>query len=255
MSGGERIVRTVGRGEPSSDYAGQGGAGLAGLAEKLAELSRTLQDELDVEATLRAVVRAATDTVPGAEHASITVVIRRRDVETRAATGELPRAVDQAQYRTGEGPCLDSLYEHRTVRLSDLRTERRWPAFAAAAADLGVGSMLAVQLYVQGEDLGALNLHSSRPGAFDDESEQVALLFAAHAAVAMAGAQDHEHMQTALGTRDTIGMAKGILVERHKITPQEAFRLLVVASQATNVRLAEVADFLVRTGHLASRQP
>lgn len=249
----DRTETQLVRGKPSSAYTGLD-SGWNELAEKLGELSRVLQDEKDVDATLQAIAQAATDTVPGAEHASISVVMRRRRVETRAATGELPRDVDQAQYQTGEGPCLDSLYEQSSVRLADLRTEQRWPKFAAQAADLGVGSMLAVQLYVRGEDLGALNLHSTTPDAFDDESEQVALLFAAHAAVAMAGAQDHEQMQTALGSRDTIGTAKGILMERYKITGHDAFRLLVVASQTTNVKLYEVADFLVRTGHLASRE-
>jgi AmiR/NasT family two-component response regulator len=113
--------------------------------------------------------------------------------------------------------------------------------------------MLAVQLYVQRDDLGALNLHSRQPGAFSDESEQVALMFAAHAAVAFAGAQAQEQMQTAVNRRDLIGQAKGILIERYKISGQEAFRLLVVASQTTNIKLYDVADYLVTTGELASR--
>jgi GAF domain-containing protein len=241
----------AGRGRPSEDYTGQG-VEVQFLAEKLGELARQLQDEKDVEHTLGAIVHAATDTVPGAEYASISSVLNRRELHTRAATAELPRRVDQAQYDTGQGPCLDSLYEHRSVRLSDLRTERRWPEFAARARDLGVGSMLSVQLYVTGENLGALNLHSSRPQAFDDESEQVALLFATHASVAMADAETEEHLNTAVVSRDLIGQAKGILIERYKITGHEAFRLLVVASQTTNIKLIEIARHLVETGELAA---
>lgn len=114
--------------------------------------------------------------------------------------------------------------------------------------------MLAVQLYVTGENLGALNLHSTQIDAFDDESEQVGLLFAAHAAVALAGAQDHENLNTALTARDVIGQAKGILMERYKIDSHDAFRLLTDASQATNIRLRDIADQLARTGELRTPQ-
>ncbi len=256
-SGGTRdrtTGRPAARGEPSSSYAAQP-SGWNQLAERLSDLSRELQDERDVQGTLDSIVGAAVGTVPGAEYASISVVIKRREVRTQAATGELPRAVDQAQYDSGQGPCLDSLYTHRTVRLPDLDSETRWPMFAAQARAVGLRSMLAIQLYVNGQDLGALNLHCTEPDAFSDESEQVGLLFAAHAAVAMAGAQEEEHLRTALGTRDVIGQAKGILMERYKISSQDAFRLLVVASQHTNIRVHEVADYLARTGQLSTRAP
>jgi GAF domain-containing protein len=244
--------RATGRGKPSSTYAGEE-TGWNALAEELSALARTLQDETDVDATLRAIVTAAVGTVPGADYASISAVRARREVRTLAATGDLARAVDQAQYDTGEGPCLESLYEQRTVRLPDLTAETRWPKFAARAADIGLGGMLAIQLYVIGEDLGALNLHSTGPHAFTDDSEQVGLLFASHAAVAMVGAQEQEQLRTAISSRDLIGQAEGILMERYKIGAQEAFRRLVLASQATNIKLIDVADHLTRTGLLASR--
>jgi GAF domain-containing protein len=242
----------AGRGRPSSDFTG-GDPVWNVLAERLGALSRDLQTKENVAATLSAIVRAATSTVPGARYASISTVVRRREVHTQAATGDLPRAVDQAQYDTGQGPCLTSLYQQQTVRLADLSTEARWPDFAARAKEVGLRSMLAIQLYVAGEDLGALNLFSTEPDAFTDESEQVGLVFASHAAVAMAGSLELEGLQTALGTRDLIGQAKGILMERYKINGQEAFRLLVLASQDTNIRLTDVADHLVRTGELATR--
>src|SRR5215203_7513975 len=242
------------RGRPSAEYTGQE-AGWNVLAEKLAELARSMQEEKGLEDTLTAIVHAAAETVPGADEASITAVTGRREVRTVAASGALAPAVDQAQYDSGQGPCLSSLYEHQTLRLSDMRDCQRWPDFAARASKLGVGSMLAVQLYVDGDNLGALNLHSRQPDAFNDESEQVALMFAAHAAVAFAGAQAQEHMQRAVNSRDLIGQAKGILIERYKISGQEAFRLLVVASQTTNIKLYDVAEYLIRTGELASPHP
>jgi GAF domain-containing protein len=239
------------RGAPSSTYTGEE-SGWNELAENLSQLSRTLQDERDVDSTLHAILKAAVDTIPGVEHASISSVLKRREVQTLAASDDLARSADLAQYGAGEGPCMDALYEQRTVRLSDLETEQRWPNFSARARELGLGSMLAIQLYVTGCDLGALNLHSSKRNAFDDESEHVGLLFVAHAAVALAGAQEQEHLRTALSSRDVIGQAKGILMERYKINAHDAFRLLVTASQNTNIRLRDVAEYLTRTGELLS---
>jgi len=110
--------------------------------------------------------------------------------------------------------------------------------------------MLAVQLYVHGDELGALNLVSTEAEAFGEESERIALLFAAHAAVAMAGARKEEDLTAAVSTRDLIGQAKGILMERHRLTADQAFALLVRASQRTNTKLTDIARNLADTGSL-----
>ncbi len=112
------------------------------------------------------------------------------------------------------------------------------------------GQLLCFQLFVHDEDLGALNLVARRPRAFTDESERIGLLFASHAAVAVAGAQDRNHITAALGSRDVIGQAKGILMERYKITAEMAFALLAKTSQDANRKLHEVAEHLTRTGTL-----
>src|SRR3954451_18959309 len=125
---GDRTSHTKVRGRPSSHNTGAA-TGADPLAVRLSELARSWQDEPDVGETFQAIVAAAVADVPGAEHASLTSIRRRRDVVTLASTGNLPDLVDQAQYGTGEGPCLESLYHQRTVRLSDLASEQRWPAF------------------------------------------------------------------------------------------------------------------------------
>ena len=106
--------------------------------------------------------------------------------------------------------------------------------------------MLAFQLYVQREDMGALNLYSRHSNSFNATDENIGLLFASHAAIALVGAQ-HEHtLNAALVSRDIIGQAKGILMERHKITAQAAFNLLIRASQDNNRKLH---DDRSRGGH------
>ncbi len=132
-------------------------AALGDLAHRLGDLARSLEHESDTDATLDAIVHAAVNTVPGAQHASISAIRKRREVETRASTNDLSTAVDKAQYETGQGPCLDTLYEQETVRLPDVPGETRWPEFTLRASELGVGSMLSVQLFVEGDELGALN--------------------------------------------------------------------------------------------------
>lgn len=167
-------------------------------------------------------------------------------------SGPLSRDLDALQERFGEGPCLDAVHEHTVVRVPDMEAERRWPRFAAEAKALGAASMLSIRLFVEGEKLGALNLFSRDIDAFDEESEEIASLVAAHAAVVLAGTQHADQLRDAAATRDVIGQAKGILMERYKITAAHAFLLLAQASSRTNTKLVRVAERLAATGDLPS---
>ena len=229
---------------------GEDGSGAAhDLGEVMGQVARSLQEEHgDVESTLQTLTATAVGIVPGAEECTVTYVTGRRRVEPRAATSDLPREVDEMQDRIQEGPCLHAVWDEQTVRVEDMRTETRWPRFAAGAVELGVLSSLSVQLFVEGDNLGALNLYARRPHAFSEESEDVGLVLAAHAAVAVAAAQNEEHLRRAVSSRDLIGQAKGILMERYKLTGDQAFQVLARASQQTNRRLVDVADELTQTG-------
>jgi transcriptional regulator with GAF, ATPase, and Fis domain len=241
------------RGRPSAEDHGT--ASPNDLAQQLSDLARTLQAEDDPGALVDELVASAVALVPGAEEGSISVVTARKKVTSQSPSGDLPRRVDELQVEVGEGPCLDAMFEQQTVRVPDMNHEERWPQFAARAAEVGAASMLSFQLFVEGDNLGALNLYSRRPNAFDDESEHVGLLFASHAAVAYADAQKLDQLKFALAGRDLIGQAKGILMERYKITADQAFRVLVRASQQRNQKLREVADELVTSGQLEGVMP
>jgi len=225
------------------------------LAQTLSELARSLEAEDDTDAMMDALVAAAVSQIPGADEGSISVVRGRREVTSHSPTSDLPARVDSLQAEVGEGPCLDAVFKEAVVGVPDMGSETRWPKFARRAAEAGVGSMLSFQLWVEGDNLGALNLSARQPNAFDQESEQVGLLFVSHAAVAMAGAHKHDEMVAGLATRDLIGQAKGILMERYKIDAQRAFTLLVQASQHNNRKLRDVAEELATTGRLAQRNP
>jgi len=239
-------------GEPSAED--EGTADINELAQEFGDLARSLQSEDDTDAMLEDVVASAVRLVPGAEEGSLSVVTDRRHVDSQHPSSELPRRVDELQTETGQGPCLDAVYEQQTVRVGDLRREERWPEFAHRAfSETGAVSMLSIQLYVEGDNLGALNLYSREPDAFDDESEQVGLLFASHAAVAFAGAQKVDNLHQALETRDLIGQAKGILMERFHIDGAQAFRFLTRISSSSQRKLRDVADELVHTGQVSSQ--
>jgi transcriptional regulator with GAF, ATPase, and Fis domain len=240
------------RGMPSELDEGTADANV--LAEQLGALARSLQSYRDTDELLSEVVQAAARLIPGVDDASISVVRDRREVSSRLPTGDLPVRVDAIQTQTGQGPCLDSMYDQHTVRVSDMAHDERWPKFAARAAEAGAASMLSIQLWVKGDNLGALNLYSRRVDAFDDESEQVGLLFASHAAVAFASAQRMSHMVEAVATRDLIGQAKGVLMERYKVTPDQAFRMLVKVSNENNLPLRSVAENLASTGQWTGTQ-
>jgi AmiR/NasT family two-component response regulator len=113
--------------------------------------------------------------------------------------------------------------------------------------------MLSFQLFVEGDNLGALNVYGDDVNAFNEESEQIGLLVAAHAAVAFADAQEIQQLNNALTARDLIGQAKGILMERHKISAQQAFTLLTTVSANTNTKLTLVAEHLATSGELATK--
>jgi GAF domain-containing protein len=220
-----------------------------GVARQLSELARELQADLTTEALLNHIVRAAVTEVPGAQYAGITTVTGK-EFATPAASGELVGRIDRVQYETGEGPCLDAARQHETVRSDDLRTETRWPRFARRAAALGVRSMLSIQLFAGDDSFGALNFYAADLAAFGQDSESTGILLASHAALAMAAVRTEAGLLTAMDSREMIGQAKGILMERYKITGVQAFGLLVASSQAVNRKLRDIAEHLVATGEL-----
>lgn len=234
--------------------SGQGGNVSAELATRLGELARDLQHEDDLDTVLSGIVQAAVQLIPGADDASISLVTGRKRIVSKVASGDLPRRVDALQSSTGQGPCLDAAYDDRVVRVPDLSTETRWPAFCSGAVELGARSMLSIQLFVEGDRLGALNLFGVRPDAFDPESEQIGLLVAAHAAVAFADSQKISQLNEALITRQLIGQAEGILMERYKISAQQAFLVLTRASSSTGSKLRDVAEHLASSGEIPTRR-
>lgn len=241
----------LGSGETSESGRGlssEGAAPDAGIARDMSQLARDFQAQPDEQAMRQRIVDAALSEIDGARWVGITLVEGKK-LHTVAQTDELVAEIDKVQYRTEDGPCVNSLRKHVTVRSDDLREETRWPKFARAALHHGVVSVLSFQLFVDRDNLGALNIYADRPGAFGAD-ESIGLLFASHAAIALKAGSTVHNLRLALEHRDVIGQAKGILMERHKVNAQQAFDMLVYASQAAHRKLHDVADHLAATGEL-----
>src|SRR5262249_4380427 len=155
------------------------------------------QAERDLPSVLQRIAGAAVAEIEHVEYAGISL-IERGAIRTAAATDPMVRRIDEMQYRVEQGPCLTSLQDQLTIRSNDLENDGRWPRFVIGAVAEGVRSMLSVQLFVEGANLGALNTYSTEINAYDDEDETVAILLAAHAAVAMNAAQVHDNLRIAL---------------------------------------------------------
>ena len=214
------------------------------LAQLLGDLAIELQHQSGTAATLRAITEGAVSLVPGAWGCGISMV-RGRKVTAEAPTNPVVAEVDELQSSLDEGPCLSALREHHTVQIEDMATDTRWPRFARAALDHGVHSRLSFQLFVHDENLGALNLFGNHRAAFDEESLLVGGVLAQHASIAIIGAEAEAQFDTALASRDIIGQAKGLLMQRENLTGLQAFALLLKTSQNANIKLVEIARWVV----------
>jgi len=240
----------------ASSFAGSLGA----VATLFAELGEKVQST-EGGSAYAAVTRTAVHRVKGAAAASITI-LRSGRFQTVAATDERPAKADAIQYELGSGPCVDALLEDNLYRPDDLRTDRRWPEYGARVAEqVGFVSMLSYRLHTEpatGELIAGLNVYADRPSAFDATAVEVGLLLATHGSLAIAAEFNREradNLERALRTSRDIGVAMGVLMHQHKITRDQAFDLLRIASQSSNRKLHEVAAVVGDTGDLPWTNP
>lgn len=202
----------------------------------------------DRVATLQEITERAVETIPGFQHAGVTLRDSGARVSTPAATDDLVIAADEAQYELSEGPCLDAIWVEDHYTITDMTTETRWPRWAPRAAALGICSALSVRISTPGDVFGALNLYSTAPAdrsGHDMETLQLAHLFADTAAMALKMVTRMEGLTSALQTRHQIGMAQGILMQRYAIDADSAFAVMRRHSQDTNTKLHTIATEII----------
>lgn len=199
-----------------------------------------------------AVARLAADRLPSARVASITTLQHDR-FTTAACTDEIGRRADAIQYELGSGPCVDAIVEHTIFQPKDLATDDRWPEFGRrVVSELGLRSMLSFRMTLeQSGVIAGLNLYAEDVDAFDRRDVAEGLLLTTHAAQAVAAAQLRsraENLERALQSNRDIGTAVGVLIAQHRLTRDQAFDLLRIASQNTNRKLHDVALDVIETG-------
>jgi hypothetical protein len=228
--------------------------------DSLTELSRSVSQAAGalfaagtVTETLTSVVELAVATIEGCDYAGL-FTMDAGAITTPVFTDPTVLAVDSVQQRTGEGPCLDAIAFRLIVSVEDLTTEHRWPDFSPLAVNEGIRSALSLPLAPNSQN-GALNLYARYPAAFGVVDRAKATILVTLASLAESVAHSHEdeerraeNLNAALGSRETIGEALGILMERERITADQAFDILRRASQHLNMKLRDVAQNLVDTG-------
>ena len=223
---------------------------------RIAELVQNLhgRPDTDSDTVLAELAEHAAVEIPGAQYAGITITRNGKHIDTPAATHIYPMLLDKVQQRYQEGPCLTAAWEEKTVHVANLETDERFPLYRQdALAETPIKSIMAFQLFIAGETMGALNVYSEQPNVFDSESRNIGLVFAAHSSVAWNSARRDEQFKKALASRDTIGQAKGMIMERYGVDAVQAFELLRKLSQDSNVPLIKVATELVANGQTAAQ--
>jgi GAF domain-containing protein len=212
--------------------------------------------EHSMDTLLQRVADLTTAVMPGRTEASISLVSDGRPA-TAVFTGPVALSCDETQYGVGDGPCLHAARTGEITEITDARTETRWPEYARIAVESGVLSSLSTPLPIHEGIRGALNVYGFAVDSFDDACRSAAAQFVPYAAVAISNMHSYEdarllveNLQQALESRAVIDQAKGILMERYKLTSDKAFQVLARASMHTNTKLRTVAQELVLTGQL-----
>ena len=219
------------------------------LLQLLASIARELSEAETLQDTAQRVVDLAERFLTNCHGASL-MLISRRKIETPASSSQVAYDSDMAQFETDQGPCLDAIRKQQTIVVDDLEAEDRWPEYRAKALALGVRSMISFRLFMSEYTIGALDLYSKQVDAFDHRSKVLGQVFAAHASVALKAALTEAGLNTAIGSRDVIGQAKGIVMARRHMTADLAFDLLRDLSQRRNRPIRELAREIAEAGEV-----
>jgi GAF domain-containing protein len=218
------------------------------LMSDVAELVQAFEQQPgpDADTVLDELTASSLGHMPGAQHAGITVATPDGNVQTVATTDRYPARLDEIQQRYREGPCLSAAEEHHFVRIDDTLQEQRWPSYCRdVGQETPIRSILAFQLFAADGTVGALNFHAEKTHAFDDDAVELGMVLATHTALVWHMVRRDEQFRSALASRDIIGQAKGMIMERFDVDAVHAFELLKRLSQDSNTPLVDIARRLV----------
>jgi len=208
--------------------------------------------------SLHQVAELMTVALPQTDHVGITMMVEGKLRTSIFTHPEVPE-MDQAQYRTGEGPCIDAYRHGVPYVIESTREPGPWQAFRDSARGHGVLSTLSLPLITHEVSIGAMNLYAESEAAYGTDDLEIGLLFASQAAFLLANAQAYwdarmlsENLEQAMQSRASIEQAKGIIMSSMRCTPEEAMNVLIRQSQDQNIKVRELAAEIVRN---ASNRP
>jgi GAF domain-containing protein len=230
------------------------------LAAVFARMSGLLMSEETTSTAVKLVTALATEAIPGAVGAGVTLVDDRGGKTTSGASDPVVEKADSMQYELDEGPCLAAWAQRALVRVDEIGSDGRWPRWSRAVEPLGLRAALSAPLVAGDRSLGAIKVYAQQPRAFDRHAEHLLVMFAAQAAILLANVQSMESarrlsdgLKDALRSRDVIATAKGIVMAREGIAEELALAVLVASAQREHKTLRDTAHALakstVRRGH------
>lgn len=237
-----------------SEQCSSAGLGVADIPlVMLAESMRAALARRSAAEALDVMVKSAA--AQGPWHAASITVLGTGEIPVAAASSD-PEAslADSHQLELNEGPGWDALRSEDLHVAPDVTTDERWPRWSPLAVGLGISATVAVPLFTDTR-LGAMTLYSWDARSFDTVDLERARILGAHVSVVAAHSRMEQNLWRAIDGRNLIGQAQGILMERFHLTAEQSFALLRRYSQAQNIKLAMLAQQLVKTGMLADLAP
>jgi hypothetical protein len=188
--------------------------------------------------------------------AAVSVIDGNQVRGTVCATDSVMSTIEELQFTTGVGPCVDAFADGRPILVPDLALEAevRWPAFSVNAVRAGVGAIFAFPLQIGAIRLGALDLYRRDPGALDSDTLADALLVADTATAALV----HMHETSPAGTVDgdwwdsssffhvEVHQATGMIMMQLDVSATDALLVLRAAAFASGQSVSELAKLVVQ---------
>lgn len=219
--------------------------------ERFARVAKLLRTERTLPAKLESVVAIAKRTVPNCDAAGISLLVDGEPT-TSAASDRLAVEIDLVQYHSGEGPCLAAIDDGKVIRVDILERESRFSRIAPGALALEIHSVLSIPLPSADRVVGALNLYSRVPNAFDSRAEQAAQPLVDYAAEVLATSALYayslelvEGLVESLESQAIIAQATGIMAATEQLTTEEALDRLRTLALASGESLRKVAAWVI----------
>lgn len=198
----------------------------------------------DLDTTLSSITAAAVEVLPDVQASSLTIKHADGRLETMAPTHDILLEVDAAQYEFLEGPCYEAATDAVHVTSPDMANDPRFPRYGPVAVRAGFRAQAGIRLFDTPAASGALNLFSPTVGAFEDLGV-LTQLFAHQSAMALDYARKVDQLEVAVKSRQVIGQAVGMVMERYQLDEARAFGFLTRLSSHENLKLRIVAERLI----------